>query len=131
MQKLDHIDLKILDLLQQNSRLKIKELAEKDSTSAFVSSQDIFDQELELEKAIAEKANLKKAADLAVETAEDALEIAHKALENARSAKQESKSLLLAESIAKKKHISHTPRCGSHSRAHCSGLGYMHPACHQ
>ena len=97
-----YVDRKIESSSKKLNRLK--ELAEKDSTAAFVSSQDIFDQELELEKAIAEKANLKKAADLAVETAQEALDIANKALENAKSAKQESKSLLLAEAIAKKQY---------------------------
>lgn len=97
-----YVDKKIESSIRKLNRLK--ELANEDATAAFVSTQDIFDQELELEKAKSEKVNLKKAADLAVETAQKALEIADKALQNAKSAKTESKSLALAIAIAEKQY---------------------------
>lgn len=99
-----YVDKKIESSQKKLNRLK--ELAKAEETSAFVSSQDIFDQELELEKARAEKESLKQAANLAVETAEKALQLANKALENAKSARKESKSLNLAEAIAKEQYDS-------------------------
>lgn len=83
---------------------RLKELAESDDTAAFVSIQDILDQELELEKAVAERQSLRQAADLAVETAAQALEIAEESLANAQAAKKESRALVLAEAIAKQQY---------------------------
>lgn len=97
-----YVDQKIR--LSQSKLDRLKELSKDEATSAFVSTQDIFDQELELEKAKADKVALQKAADLAVESATEAAELATKVYENAKSLKQESESLRLAESIAKQQY---------------------------
>lgn len=97
-----YVDQKIHAARKKLDRLK--ELAEAEKTAAFVSSQDIFEQELELEKTIAEKQGLKQAAELAVETARKTLELADKALESAKSAGNNSRSLDLAESIARQQY---------------------------
>ena len=94
-----YVDRRIASFQKKLQRLK--ELANSEATSAFVSTQELLEQELELEKAKSEKESLKLAADLAVETAQQTLDLANRALNNAQQARQPPRSIKLAEAIAK------------------------------
>ena len=94
-----YVDRRIASFQKKLQRLK--ELANSEATSAFVSTQELLEQELELEKAKSEKEALKLAAELAVETAQQTLDLANRALNNAQQARQPPRSIKLAEAIAK------------------------------
>jgi HlyD family secretion protein len=83
---------------------RLKELASSEKTSAFISEQDVFDQQLELEKVQAEKAALEKSANLGVDAATRSLELADRHLEQIRALRGNSTSADLAEKIARRQY---------------------------
>lgn len=97
-----YVDKKIE--ISQKKLAKIKKLSDSEDTAAFVSTQDILDQELELEKVKSEKEGLKEAADLAVNAARKGLSLADELIASAEKAKLNLQSLLLAEKIAKQQY---------------------------
>lgn len=97
-----YVDKKIE--ISRKKLAKIKKLSDSEDTAAFVSTQDILDQELELEKVKSEKEGLKEAADLAVNAARKGLSLADELIASAEKAKLNLQSLLLAEKIAKQQY---------------------------
>jgi HlyD family secretion protein len=100
--ELSYVDKKIE--LSKKKLEKIKRLSDSSTTAAFVSTQDILDQELELEKVKSEKKGLKEAADLAVNAAQKGLKLADELIASAEKAKSNMQSLVLAEKIAKQQY---------------------------
>ncbi len=97
-----YVDKKIQ--LSKTKLEKIRKLSDSSDTAAFVSTQDILDQELELERVKSEKEGLKEAADLAVKAAQKGLNLADELIASAEKAKSNLQSLVLAEKIAKQQY---------------------------